>query len=105
MSILFISFLFYIVSHFILFYFIHETSCKHRCYGAEAIYVTFYLFVYFKFWDGKQNFVPNVWQFVLANISIQGRVVDSYTYMASFIALAMLCPSLPIIWKLSTVVV
>ena len=27
--------------------------------------------------NGKQNFVPNMWQVVLANISIQGRVVDS----------------------------
>ena len=36
------------VNLFILFYliilqFIHETSYKHRCYGAEVIYVTFYV--------------------------------------------------------------
>ena len=31
----------------------------------------------FKFWDGKQNFVPNICQVVFANVSIEGRVVDS----------------------------
>ena len=60
-------------------------------------------FIHFKFWDGKQNFVSNLWQIVLANIFIQGRVVDSHVY-CFFIALAILCPSLPIIWKFSTAV-
>ena len=30
----------------------------------------------FKFWDVKQNLIPYVWQMVLANISIQGWIVD-----------------------------
>ena len=40
----------------------------------------YFLFVSFKFWNEKQNFVLNVWQAALANISIQGRDVDSYIY-------------------------
>ena len=31
----------------------------------------------FQFWDGKQNLVPNMWQVVFGNASIEGRVVDS----------------------------
>ena len=31
----------------------------------------------FQFWDGKQNLVPNMWQVVFANVSIEGRVVDT----------------------------
>ena len=31
----------------------------------------------FQFWDGKQKFVPNVWQAVLANIPDKGRVINS----------------------------
>ena len=31
----------------------------------------------FQFWDGKQNLVPNMWQVVFANVSIEGLVVDS----------------------------
>ena len=31
----------------------------------------------FQFWDGKQNFVPNMWQVVFAHISVESRVVDS----------------------------
>ena len=58
----------FIVSLFVLF--IHETSYKHKCYGAEVIFVTFYLFVSLEFLDGKQNFAPNVWQAVLANFSV-----------------------------------
>ena len=34
----------------------------------------------FQFWDGKQNFIPNVWQVVFANVSVEGRVVDSDVY-------------------------
>ena len=30
----------------------------------------------FQFWDEKQNLVPNMWQVVFANVSIEGRVVD-----------------------------
>ena len=66
----------------ILFYFIlfMKPHVSMDVIGAEVIYVTSYLFVYFEFWDGKQNFVPNVWQVVLANISIQGRAADSYIW-------------------------
>ena len=37
---------------FILFcsYFFHGTSCKHRCCGAEVIYVSFYLFLFVLFY-------------------------------------------------------
>ena len=35
----------FILFYLILFHFIHETSCKHRFYCAEVIYVTFYLLV------------------------------------------------------------
>ena len=35
------------------------------------------LFACFKFWDGILYFVPNMWQVVFANVSIQGRVVYS----------------------------
>ena len=31
----------------------------------------------FQFWDRKQNLVPNVWQVLFVNVSIEGRVVDS----------------------------
>ena len=31
----------------------------------------------FQFWDGKQNLVPNMLQFVFANVLIECRVVDS----------------------------
>ena len=47
---------------------------RHRCYGVEVYLFSFY------FWDGKQNFIPNVWQLVLANVSIEGRVIDSDVY-------------------------
>ena len=30
----------------------------------------------FEFWGGKQNFVPNMWQVVFAQISIESRVVN-----------------------------
>ena len=69
----------FILLYLILFYFINETSHKYRCYGAR-LFMLLYLFVGFKFWDGKQNLIPNVWQIVLAIISIQGRGVDSYIY-------------------------
>ena len=50
------------------------------------------------------NFIPNVWQVVFTNIFVR---VGLFTliYIASFIALAIFCPSLPMIMKLSTVVV
>ena len=63
------------------------------------------LFIYFYFWDGIQNSVSNMCQAVLSNISIQSRVVHFYMYMASLMALAILCPSLPIILKYSIDVV
>ena len=38
-----VKFIIFILFYLVLFYFIHETSCKHRCYGCEVIHVTFYL--------------------------------------------------------------
>ena len=32
---------------------------------------------YFQFWDGKQNFVPNMWQVVFAHIPVKGRVINA----------------------------
>ena len=63
------------------------------------------LFGYFKFWDVTQNYVPNIWQVVFANVFVQGRVVHSNIYMASLMALAIVCPSLPMILKFFTDVV
>ena len=34
-----------------------------------------FLFVYFSFWHGIQNPVPNVWQIVFYNISVKGGVI------------------------------
>ena len=31
----------------------------------------------FPFWERKQNFVPNMWQVVFANIFVKGRVINS----------------------------
>ena len=31
----------------------------------------------FKFWGGKQNFVPNMWQVVFAHISVESRLIYS----------------------------
>ena len=31
----------------------------------------------FQFWDGKQNFVPNMCNVVFPNVPIEGRVVNS----------------------------
>ena len=47
---------------------------KHTHYGAEVTN-----FVSSSELE-KQNFVPDVWHIVLANISIKGRVVDSDVY-------------------------
>ena len=33
------------------------------------------LFIDFEFWDGKQKSVPNVWEIILPNISIQSGIV------------------------------
>ena len=51
-------------------------------YYLLSIYVSFhlFLFVYFKFWDGIQNFIPNMWQVVFANVFMQGMFVNSYIY-------------------------
>ena len=35
------------------------------------------LIAYFKLWDRMQNFIPNMWQVILAYIFVQGRVVYS----------------------------
>ena len=62
---------------------------RHRCFGAEVIYCWLNLLTHrcsgaevilFFVWGGEQNVVLNVWQIVLANISIEGRVVDSDVY-------------------------
>ena len=47
------------------------------CWG----YLSYILFI-LKFWDGIQNFIPNVLQAVFANIFVQDRVTHSY--MQSF---------------------
>ena len=65
---------------------------------------TYLLFVYFEFWVGIQNSIPNVWQIIFSNASVQGGLFN-LIYMASLMALAMLFPSLPIIWKVSINVV
>ena len=66
--------------YFILFYFILGASCMQRSYGAEVVCISFTLFlvIYFKLWDRMQKFIPDMWQIVFANISIQGSVVDFY---------------------------
>ena len=85
-----------------------------RCYcifGSEMEYrnlstgimVLWLLFANFQFWDGIQNSVPNMWQIVLSNVYVQGSIVLSNEY-ASLMPLAMLFPSLPMILKVSTVV-
>ena len=38
-------------------------------------YCTYFYLFCFEFWDGKQNSVPNVWQIIFSNISVQGGVV------------------------------
>ena len=47
---------------------------KETCTDVIVLYL---LFIDFEFWDGRQNSVPNVWEIILPNISIQGRVVHS----------------------------
>ena len=37
-------------------------------------FILYYLFQ-FEFWDGEQNSVPNMWQIIFSNISVQGGVV------------------------------
>ena len=51
----------------ILFYFHFGTSCQHTCYCAMRLFLAC-----FKLWDGMQNFIPNIWQVVFANIFVQG---------------------------------
>ena len=36
---------------------------------------TYFLFVYFEFWDGIQNSIPNVWQIIFSSVSVQGGVI------------------------------
>ena len=68
-----------------------------RCLG----YLYFLLFSYFMFWDGIKNFIPNMWQIVLANIFLKGRLF-TLIYIASFMVLDILYPSLLMILKFST---
>ena len=56
------------------------------------------LFIYFQFWDGVQNSIPNVWQAVFSN----NPPIFTLMYMASLMALAILHLSLPMILKFST---
>ena len=89
---------------FILFYFIYETSCKHRCYGTEVFYVL--LFIYLL---GLNSAIENRTLSQLCGrlylpIFLFRVGLLTLIYMASLIALAKLYPSLHIIWKLSTVV-
>ena len=46
----------------------------HRCYCADCTYLVFSSGM------GKQNFIPDVWQIVFANVSVEGRVVDPDVY-------------------------
>ena len=39
------------------------------------VIVLYLLFIDFEFWDDKQSSVPNVWEVIFPNISIQGGVV------------------------------
>ena len=32
----------------------------------------------FKFWGVKQNLIPNMWQMVFANISVEGCIINPY---------------------------
>ena len=61
----------------------------------EVIYCFF-----LKFWDGMQSIFLNIWQAALANILVKIKVV---LYIGSFMTLAILCPSLHLILKLSNV--
>ena len=47
----------------------------------RSLMFLFIIFVCFKFWDGIHSFIPNMWQVVYANISIQGRGAIFYIHM------------------------
>ena len=57
---------------------------------------------YFKFLDGMQNFIPNMWQIVLQIYLFRVGLL-TLLYISSFMAIAILCLYLPMILKLSTV--
>ena len=52
---------------------------RSHCWYCTCVVVLIVLFS-FQFWNGKQTFIPNVWQVVFANVSVEGRVVDSDVY-------------------------
>ena len=57
-----------------------------------------------QFWDGKQNFIPNMWQVVFANIPVKSRVINS-DVNGFFDGSSYTMSLLPIILKFSTDVV
>ena len=70
---------------------------KHRCYGAEVIY-----FVFSSEMENR-TLLQMCGRLYLPTFLLRLELV-SLIYIVSFMALAMLCPSLPIILKLSTIV-
>ena len=71
---------------------------RHRCYGAEVIY-----FVYSSEIENR-TLSQMCGRLYLPIFLVRVRLL-TLIYIASFMALAILFPSLPIIMKLSTVVV
>ena len=117
-------YLFYMMLlYFLLFIFFFSFSLyiivnlmRHRCFSAEVhycckpseaqmfcaeVFITYYLVFSH---DGKQIFIPNVWQVVLANVSMEGGVISSDIYGFFYGSSHILTP-LPIILMFSTVVV
>ena len=74
---------------------------KHRCYCAEVI-----LFFYFVFSSGAENrTLSQMCGSLYMQIFLLRVGLLTLMYIVSFTALAIFCPSLPIILKLSTAVV
>ena len=48
-----------------------KAICGWCCMATVSIYFNF------EFWDVKQNLIPNMWQMVLANVSIKGWIISS----------------------------
>ena len=75
--------LFYFASYLVLFLLLFVEP--HVSTDVVILRSFMFLFIFsclfcFKFWHGIQNFIPNMWQVVFANIFIQGSVVNSYIY-------------------------
>ena len=45
---------------------------------ADGIATGQFILCYFKFWGIEQNLIQDVWQMVLAYISVQGWIIDPY---------------------------